>query len=58
MLYDVVRRRRRSSSSLHGFLLLCIRVVLFSINMGLRLTALRAAGAPLKEAYRNHLFFE
>ena len=33
---------------LHGFLFLCIRVVPFSIIMGLRLAALRAAGAPLK----------
>ena len=32
---------------LHGFLFLCIRVVPFSIIMGLRLAALRAAGAPL-----------
>ena len=53
------RRRRRSSSSslailtirkeLHGFLFLCIRVVPFSIIMGLRLAVLRAAGAPLLE---------
>ena len=33
---------------LHGFLFLCIRVVPFSIIMGLRLAALRAAGAPLE----------
>ena len=33
---------------LHGFLFLCIRVVPFSIIMGLRLAALWAAGAPLK----------
>ena len=33
---------------LHGFLFLCIRVVPFSIIMGLRSAALRAAGAPLK----------
>ena len=32
---------------LHGFLFLCTRVVPFSIIMGLRLAALRAAGAPL-----------
>ena len=32
---------------LHGFLFLCIRVVPFSIIMGLRLAALWAAGAPL-----------
>ena len=34
---------------LHGFLFLCIRVVPFSIIMGLRLAALWAAGAPLKK---------
>ena len=33
---------------LHGFLFLCIRVVPFSIIMGLRLAALRAAEAPLQ----------
>ena len=33
---------------LHGFLFLCIRVVPFHIIMGLRLAALRAAGAPLE----------
>ena len=33
---------------LHGFPFLCIRVVPFSIIMGLRLADLRAAGAPLK----------
>ena len=33
---------------LHGFLFLCIRVVPFSIIMGLRLAALWAPGAPLK----------
>ena len=32
---------------LHGFPFLCIRVVPFSIIMGLRLAALWAAGAPL-----------
>ena len=63
MLCDVVRRRRRrwahapvihaashfdQKKELHGFLFLCIRVVPFSIIMGLRLAALRAAGAPLK----------
>ena len=32
---------------LHGFLFLCIRVVPFSIIMGLSLAALWAAGAPL-----------
>ena len=32
---------------LHGFPFLCIRVVPFSIIMGLRLAVLRAAGAPL-----------
>ena len=61
MLCDVVRRRRRRRwahaptplailtirKELHGFPFLCIRVVPFSIIMGLRLAALRAVGAPL-----------
>ena len=38
---------------LHGFLFLCIRVVPFSIIMGLRLAALWAAGAPLKSFSLN-----
>ena len=36
---------------LHGFPFLCIRVVPFSIIMGLRLAALRAAGAPLSSSH-------
>ena len=39
---------------LHGFLFLCIRVVPFSIIMGLRLAALRAAGAPLLNSTAVH----
>ena len=41
---------------LHGFLFLCIRVVPFSIIMGLRLAALRAAGAPLRKELHGFLF--
>ena len=43
---------------LHGFLFLCIRVVPFSIIMGLRLAALRAAGAPLQDCRVSRYFTE
>ena len=41
MFHCVIRKE------LYGFLFLCMRVVPFSIIKGLRLAALRAAGAPL-----------
>ena len=40
---------------LHGFLFLCIRVVPFSIIMGLRLAVLRAARAPLLGALTRRI---
>ena len=43
---------------LHGFLFLCIRVVPFSIIMGLRLAALGAAGAPLLMVATGHSIAE